>query len=245
LSNQSSPNVKSPHFNRPVVRGMTRIVAVNGSPKMEKGNTELVLRAFLDGARDAGAEVEVLYAKKMKIEPCRGEFQCWGSKPGECVIKDEMQSIYPKLKRADILVLAMPVYAPLPGEMQTFLNRLMPLIDASSLSIKDGRTRARPRAGVRISKIVLVSSAGWWEKENMDTVVRVASELAENMNIEFSGALLRPHSDLLERGGPKVDKVLRSARECGQALVKNGKMPKATLEAVAAPLTSREEWMKG
>ena len=75
MPNQSSPNVKSPHFNLPAVGGMTRIVAVNGSPKMEKGNTELIMRAFLDGAKDAGAEVEVLYAKRMKIEPCRGEFQ--------------------------------------------------------------------------------------------------------------------------------------------------------------------------
>lgn len=222
---------------------MTRIVAVNGSANMEKGNTELILRAFLDGARDAGAEVEVLYAKRMEVEPCRGEFQCWNTKPGECIIKDEMQSAYPVLKQADILVLATPVYVPLPGEMQNFLNRLMPLIDPT-LSIKKGRTRARPRPDVRISKIALVSTGGWWEKENMDTVVSVVRELAEDMGIEFSGALLRPHSDRMRRGGPEVDRVLRSARECGRELVKSGRMPKAVLEAVASPLVSREEWMK-
>lgn len=221
---------------------MIRIVAVNGSANMEKGNTELILRAFLDGARDAGAEVEVLYPKRMKIEPCRGEFQCWNTKPGECITKDEMGSIYPVLKRADILVLSTPVYVPLPGEMQNFLNRLMPLINPK-LSIRKGRTRAIPMSDVHLSKIVLISSCGWWEKENMDTLVRVASELAEDMSIEFSGALLRPHSDRMRRGGPDVDRVLEAARECGREIVKNGKMPKVTVDAVAKPLVSREEWM--
>jgi hypothetical protein len=159
------------------------------------------------------------------------------------VTKDDMQSVYRTLKQADILVLATPMYAPLPGEMQNFLNRLMPLIDPK-LSVRDGRTRATRMPDVRLSKIVLVSTSGWWEKENMDTLVRIASELAEDMSVEFSGALLRPHSDRMRLGRPEVDRVLRSARECGQSLVKHGSMPKSLLEAMASPLVSREEWMK-
>jgi len=119
---------------------LTRVVAVNGSPMMDKGNTERILRPFLEGAKEAGAEVEVFYAKKLDIQPCRGELLCWGRNLGKCHIKDDMESVYPALRRADIMVLATPVYIPLPGEMQNFLNRLCPLVNPV-LTRKNGRTR--------------------------------------------------------------------------------------------------------
>ena len=46
---------------------MTRIVAINGSAKMEKGNTALVLAPFLDGIREAEASVELFYAKRLDV----------------------------------------------------------------------------------------------------------------------------------------------------------------------------------
>jgi hypothetical protein len=35
--------------------GMTHVVAINGSPRMEKGNTAIVLGPFLEGMVEAGA----------------------------------------------------------------------------------------------------------------------------------------------------------------------------------------------
>ena len=70
---------------------MTKVIAINGSARMEKGNTELVLSSFLDGMREAGASVEVVYAKKLKIRPCIGDFQCWYEKVGECIHSDDMR----------------------------------------------------------------------------------------------------------------------------------------------------------
>jgi hypothetical protein len=69
-------------------------------------------------------------------------------------------------READILVLATPVYGPLPGEMQNLLNRLVPLFD-SILEMRNDHTRARLRQDVKISKIVLVSTCGWWEKRQL------------------------------------------------------------------------------
>jgi len=107
-----------------------------------------------------------------------------------------MQMLYPKLRGADILVLVTPVYIPLPGEMQDFINRLCPLIEPV-LEWRDGRTRARFHEDVKIRQIVLVSASGWWEKGNFDTVVRIAEELAKDANVEFGGAILRPHASFL------------------------------------------------
>ncbi|MEM2102882.1 MAG: flavodoxin family protein, partial [Candidatus Bathyarchaeia archaeon] len=119
---------------------MTKVVAINGSPKMEKGYTAILLGAFLDGMKETGASVELFYVTRLKIKDCLADFDCWWKRPGECIIKDDMQMLYPKLREADILVLATPVYIPLPGAMQNFLNRLCPLMEPL-LEFRDGRTR--------------------------------------------------------------------------------------------------------
>jgi len=172
---------------------MAKAVVINGSPRKDKGNTAMILDPFIHGMTEAGADVEVFYTKNLKVKPCTGQLQCWGKTPGECYIKDDMQKLYPKLREADILVLATPVYIPLPGEMQNVINRLCPLLDPF-LEFREGRTRAMFRKDVGIRKIVLVSTGGWWEKANFGTVVRITEELAKDASVEFAGAVLRPHA---------------------------------------------------
>jgi multimeric flavodoxin WrbA len=223
---------------------MTRVLAVNGSPNMEKGNTERILRPFLEGMKEGGARVDVVYPKRLNIKPCTGQLYCWNTEPGECIIKDDMQQVYPLLKRADILVLATPVYVPLPGEMQNFINRLVPMMDPV-LTTRKGRTRARMRRDVSIRKLVLVSTGGWYEKGNFGTVVRIAKELAEDCSIEFSGALLRPHANLLRNGGPRAERVLESAKEAGRELAAEGRMSRRLLDEVSRPLRSSRQLHDG
>lgn len=151
-----------------------------------------------------------------------------------------MQSLYPKLREADILVLATPVYVPLPGEMQSFINRLCPLLEPI-LKKQDGRTRARFRTEVKINKIVLVSTCGWWEMGNFGTVLRIAKELAKDANVEFAGAVLRPHAYLMAENKEKARSILEAARRAGYHLVTKGKMPKDLLGVIGQPLISEEK----
>jgi len=223
---------------------MTKVVAINGSPRMEKGNTFMVLTPFLQGMKEAGADVELFYASRLDVEPCTGEFHCWYEKPGECYIKDDMELLYPKLREAEILVLATPVYIPLPGEMQNVINRLCPLIEPM-LETREGRTRARFHKDVKIKKIVLVSTSGWWEMGNFDTVERIARELAEDASVEFAGAVLRPHAYLMRESGvltQEGEAVQEAARKAGYELAKEGRMTEETLDMVSRPLISQEEF---
>ena len=223
---------------------MSKAVAINGSPRMEKGNTAMVLTPFIQGMMDAGSDVELLYASRLKVKPCTcGEMYCWNEMPGECCIKDDMQLLYPKLREADILVLATPVYIPLPGDMQNIINRLCPLLDPF-LEFREGRTRARFRKDVGIRKIVLVSTGGWWEKANFGTVVRITEELAKDASVEFAGAVLRPHAHLMKEKGELTqdgEAVLNAVRRAGYELVKEGVITKETLETISRPLISQEE----
>ena len=222
---------------------MTRVMAVNGSPRAEKGNTEMILAAFLQGMRDAGAETETVYPSRLKIRPCDcNVMRCWYKQPGECHHADDMRELYPRLARADILVLATPVYVPLPGDMQHFINRMTPLMDPEVVT-RDGRTRARLRDHVKTTQYVLVSTGSWWEKENFGTLLRIAQELADNCNIEFAGAVLRPHVEVMKRDGrltPDGESVLRAAAQAGRDLIDQGAMKSTTLEAISRPLITRE-----
>lgn len=177
---------------------MKKAVVINGSPQAERGNTGRALAPFIEGMEAAGAEVQLFHAGRMKIKPCSGELDCWNKKPGQCIHADEMQALYPALRRAETLVLATPVFIPLPGEMQNLLNRLCPLVEPL-LETRDGRTRARFRADVAITRIALVTTSGWWEAGNCDTVVRIAQELAAHANVQFAGALVRPHAHLISK----------------------------------------------
>lgn len=223
---------------------MIKVVAINGSPRMDKGNTAMILAPFIQGMTDAESDVELFYTRRLKVKPCTcSEMFCWYSEPGECCIKDDMQLLYPKLREADILVLATPVYIPLPGDMQIIINRLCPLIEPF-LETREGRTRARFHDNVKIRKIVLVSTGGWWEKGNFGTVVRIAEELAEDASVEFAGAVLRPHAFLMKKEGEltKDGKAVVSAvRRAGYELIKEGGMNRETLETVSHPLISEEE----
>jgi len=223
---------------------MSKAVAINGSPRMERGNTAMVLNPFLEGMMDAGSDVELFYASRLKVKPCAcGKMHCWSETPGQCCIKDKMELLYPRLRQAGILILATPVYIPLPGDMQNIINRLCPLLDPV-LEFREGRTRARFRKDVGIRAIALVSTGGWWEKANFGTVVRITEELAEDASVKFAGAVLRPHASLMRQEGELTQDgkaVLNAVRRAGYELVKEGVMMEETLEAISRPLISQEE----
>lgn len=226
---------------------MNKAVVINGSPRMERGYTAMVVRPFVEGMVDAGSHVEVFYASRLKVKPCAcGKLYCWTEMPGECCIKDKMQLLYPELREADILVLATPVYIPLPGDMQNIINRLCPLLDPV-LEFRKGRTRATFRKDVRIRAIVLVSASGWWEKQNFGTVLRIVKEFAEDASVNFAGAVLRPHASVMRKDGELTQDgraVLDAVRKAGYELAKSGAMREETLKAISRPLISRAEFWR-
>ncbi len=225
---------------------MSKVLVINGSPRMENGNTAMMQEPFINGMREAGARVKVLYASKMQIEPCScGSMYCWYTAPGTCCLDDNMQMYYKDLKDADILVIATPVYAPLPGALQDLFNRLMPLTDPV-LEFKNGRTRARMRSDVALKKVVLLATTGWWEKANAGIVERIIKEMCQNSGLEYAGALVRPHVDVMKVGGKlnlRAKKVLKAAFEAGVELIAEGRIEKETFKAFSRPLIRREAFI--
>jgi multimeric flavodoxin WrbA len=84
-----------------------KVLGIMGSPRRQS-NTEILLDRALEGAREAGAEVEKVLVSKLKISPCLEIYAC--RKDGNCAIKDDMQSLYQKLLEADHVILASPMF---------------------------------------------------------------------------------------------------------------------------------------
>ncbi|MCU0861765.1 MAG: hypothetical protein MUE65_05550, partial [Methanomassiliicoccales archaeon] len=165
---------------------------------------------------------------------------CWYRDPGRCHIQDGMQSLYPLLRESDILVLATPVYIPLPGDMQNLINRLCPLAEPM-LSTDWGRTKARLREGVRLRKAALVATGAWWETENLDILVRIVKELCLKMGLQFTGAVLRPHALMLDRDPPMAEMVYQDVLIAGEQLATTGQMSQKLLDRISAPLVEEGE----
>jgi len=84
-----------------------KVLGIMGSPRI-KGNTDLLLEETLKGAKSQGADVEKIVVDKLKIAPCKEYLGCF--RDGNCVIRDDMDAIYPKLLEADIVIIASPIF---------------------------------------------------------------------------------------------------------------------------------------
>jgi len=86
-----------------------KIVIVIGSPRKE-GNSATLAQQVTAGAQAHGADVECFHLHDMNIHPCDACDLCRESTEAECVIEDAMQDLYPRLRGADALVIASPIY---------------------------------------------------------------------------------------------------------------------------------------
>lgn len=84
-----------------------KILGIMGSPR-KGGNTEILLDAALEKARENGVSTFKISLRTKKIVPCNGCLKC--TRTGKCVIKDDMQEIYGKMVESDGIIWATPVY---------------------------------------------------------------------------------------------------------------------------------------
>ena len=95
------------------------IVVGGGRPK---GNTAQLVQAFTRGAEEAGHKVEILSLLKNEIKGCIGCNACRYGKP--CIQKDAFNDIVPKIKSADLIVFASPLYFwTISSRLKAFIER--------------------------------------------------------------------------------------------------------------------------
>ena len=86
---------------------MKNILVIQGGGR-PKGNTTQLIDSFVKGVADTGNTVEVISLMKNEVRGCLGCNACRYGKP--CVQKDAFNELVPKIKAADCLVFASPLY---------------------------------------------------------------------------------------------------------------------------------------
>lgn len=109
------------------------IVGICGSPR--QGATEYVLKEALKSIKNMGFETKFFSVRNKEIGFCIHCDHCLKHK--ECIIKDDMNTIYQLLKDATGIIFATPVYnGGVSGQIKTIMDRCRALLAADSKVLK-------------------------------------------------------------------------------------------------------------
>ena len=104
-----------------------KIIILLGSPR-KNSNTAALAGEVERAAGDAGAQVESFFLHGMDIQFCTGCESCREKTSKNCVIDDDMQLLYPRIREADAIVFASPIYwAHVTAQMKVFMDRCFAL----------------------------------------------------------------------------------------------------------------------
>lgn len=225
----------------------TKIVAFNCSPRMKKSNTDRILNPLLEGAGEAGAEVEKIYARKLNLKPCLGCYSCWLKTPGVCAQKDDWSYVFGKLAEADLVIFGTPVYARnMTVYMKTLLDRIGILaVQPFWIESDDGFAHIARYPGIK-KRIVLVANGLAWDDA-------IFSVLVDNLRVAFTKAVDEEGKPVMEMVGKilvgcgelmeweetpqqALEPFYQTLREAGEELARNGKISPASEDRLHVPL---------
>ena len=215
-----------------------KVLAINGSPRGERGNTERILQAFLAGAREAGADAETVYLREKTIHPCTGCFTCWTKTPGVCIHQDDMPALLEAVRAADILVLATPLYIfTVSGLMKDFLDRLIPL--AEPYIVERGGHYIHPMRHPEAwpKRLVVISNAGFPQSHHFSGLEETFRRFADTPDLDLAGMILCAGGELLR--SPLKDRLtwyLEAAQRAGREVVEQGHISPETQAVLDRPL---------
>jgi multimeric flavodoxin WrbA len=86
-----------------------RVMIVLGSPR-KNGSSAMLAEQAAAGVRACGAEAEMIYLHDITMDPCSACEACQTTTDADCIIEDELTELLPRLRQADAVLLASPVY---------------------------------------------------------------------------------------------------------------------------------------
>jgi multimeric flavodoxin WrbA len=188
-----------------------KVLAVYGSPR-RKGNTSILLKRAVEGARQAGAEVEEIVLRDLEMSPCLEIYGC--KKKGRCVIQDDFQDFHDKILESEGLMLASPIF------FYSVSAHTKILIDrCQSLWVKKHWIDQVPMgAGAFKRKGLFISVGATKGKRLFDGVLLTMKYFFEVLDMELWKSLLYRGIDF-EGDVPKHPEYLEEAYEAGKDLV--------------------------
>jgi len=190
-----------------------RVVGLNGSPR-RGGNTDLLLAQVIKGAESEGAETKTLALNDLDISPCQHCDACFEA--GVCRIKDDMQTVYKEMEKADRIVLASPIhFLGLSAQMKAMIDR------GQALWARKYILKIPPLGDKRERKGLFVAVGGMKLARLFEPSLATVKAFFTVIDVEYAGELLFPGID--EKGAiKKHPTALKDAFAAGQKLIRGG-----------------------
>ena len=224
-----------------------KITVFNGSPHAEKGNTNVMVEAFLEGAREAGAETENIFLARKKIHHCTGCYACWIKTPGQCAIQDDMTELLSKICASDMVIFATPLYVDnVTGIMKQFMDRMIPVADP--YFEKDAGGECRHKTTSKVPKILVISNCGFPEQSHFQVLKLLFRRIARNMSTELIAEIYRGGGAILSEKSFWLWLPLRHYKallqKAGGEVVTNGKISAGLQGDLEKPLVPEAQYIK-
>jgi multimeric flavodoxin WrbA len=193
------------NFIHEVGKNSMKILGLEGSSR-ENGNTEKLVKAILDSAKENGAEAKFYKLTKMNISLCLGCFNC--RETGTCVTDDAMQFLLEEIQASDVIILGSPVYMwQVSGQTKLFMDRLVPFIKPDFTTRLKGKKR-----------LFMVFTQGNPDKNIFKPYFEYLENLFSFLHYDVQGTIVatgtRDKNDILQQAD-----VLEKARKIGKNLL--------------------------
>jgi putative NADPH-quinone reductase len=217
-----------------------KITAFNGSPRAERGNTNVMAEAFLAGASDAGARCENVFLAKKKIHPCTSCYACWMKTPGVCSQRDDMDELLATFTASDLVVFATPLYVDnVTGLMKNFMDRLIPIADAHWELDENGECR-HVRRHETPSRIAVISNCGFPQRSHFQVLRLLFRRIARNLHMDLAAEIYREAGAFLTIPKPELQPPVEAyktlLRAAGREVVEHPRLSAETAARLERPL---------
>lgn len=219
-----------------------RVLVLNGSPRAERSNTLRLTKAFLEGF-PSDTETEIVHLNSLNIKPCMGCFSCWTKTAGECVIRDDMQALYPKIAAADVIIESFPLYFfGMPGVFKTMVDRCLPFMKTYlGTSDEDGKSSFHQLRDPKMysKRLVVISTCGYVEAAPMYSALLKQYDLICGEG--HYTAIFCPEGELFGYDGLAERQkrgYLAEVTKAGAEFSANGALSSETRERLSKPVLS-------
>lgn len=198
---------------------MSDIVAICGSPR-RSGNTATLLNQAVEGAQEAGAEVQKIMLRDLKMSPCLEIYGC--KTDGRCAIKDDFQQVYDACLAAKGLMLASPIFFySVSAQTKIMMDRFQ------SLWVKKYWIDKTPFGQKQFTRQgIFISAAATNGKKLFDGTLLSVKYFMDILDMELTESVLCRGLDF-EGDVDKHPELLEQARQAGINLAEGLKKAKA------------------
>jgi multimeric flavodoxin WrbA len=189
-----------------------KVLGISGSPHRH-GNTETLLDAFLNGAREAGAEADKVVLKELDYTPCLGCNAC--HKEGECIVRDQAIPLFDRIFTMDCLAVASPIYSlGITAELKGLIDRAQ-YIWARKFILKN---LYFSNDHIRSHKGIFISTAGLSWDNVFDAAFPAITAFFNTIGFEYYDNIIANEMDKYKgiRGHPTA---MTEAQEKGKKVV--------------------------